>query len=758
MDQALFNLELPAFSGKIENPALQDSLSQLKEIAGEIKLLQWAENRLAIPITLKIDLPSLGTHEDIDIRPEEPVIFVFDTVNYPTKAPFVYTDRLDFPKDRLAHLYIATAGRPPAFCYQKGSTDHWYANKTIKDLTIRIRNWLREAATGELAGNNEQFDPLRLEGYSGLAVYDYDFFANVVHKNQRVFPEVNFAIGLFDGTEDNENFTFNFIKLATPENIEEVKAEVEVEKKKDQKAKDKRNLRYGYIIWSDSEKSHSNYQIEWPKSWTEFKAFCELYDIDHKLLETFICASKINYLAYFPVIVAIKRPANVIGFSSNIEFANFGFTVYHEDFNEGHFIKDIPVVFHSHNQSLTRTLASRISGIEGESERKLIFGCGALGSKIVMHLARSGHLDMALQDPDSISGHNMTRHALLSNKIGVNKARALKQEIEKMYPSENLSVQVNIPLKGTDFFAGEKFEPFDCLLDFTASPAFFNQLAAATNLSNMRVFSSNISDFGNLGITLIEGENRNPRIDDLQVSLYSQYSHNSKISDWLKREADVAIPGNILISVGVGCNSETTVLSDIKVSSHASFAAGILVQEIKSNTGSGKIFLNRIQESPTYNLETSSFEVKPFYVLNAVNDKNWSIRFANGVIEDMERQMKRAGKKETGGIFVGISNYKTKVIHVTELLPAPLDSSGTALCFCRGVKGLPDRINLITENTGGQLGYIGEWHSHPHGPDSLSDIDLATVERFKKEFSTLPMPLPVFLTIITPRVLLPYVF
>jgi len=183
MEIEVFSKELQLFSGTIENLALRDSLKSLSIIQErELPILQWDEMRIAVPIKLRIELPSLGNYNDIDIRECEPLILVFSLNDYPAKAPIVFSDRLDFPKDKLAHLYIAQSGRPPAFCYVRGDSDEWYANKRIDDLVVRVRNWLRDAAVGNLTEDGGQFEPLRLEGYNGIVVYDYDKLANIIHE------------------------------------------------------------------------------------------------------------------------------------------------------------------------------------------------------------------------------------------------------------------------------------------------------------------------------------------------------------------------------------------------------------------------------------------------------------------------------------------------------------------------------------------------------------------------------------------------
>ncbi len=71
---------------------------------------------------------------------------------------------------------------------------------------------------------------------------------------------------------------------------------------------------------------------------------------------------------------------------------------------------------------------------------------------------------------------------------------------------------------------------------------------------------------------------------------------------------------------------------------------------------------------------------------------------------------------------------------------------------------MPEQVERFNIGSGGQLGYIGEWHSHPLGPNGLSVVDMQSVYSFKAEFSEMITPLPVFLTVVTPAGILPFVF
>ncbi len=755
-----FSDTLPAFAGNIENPALQDSLVYLRTFLGaDFRILEWSEKRVAVPVNVTVDLPSLGNYNNIDIQPIEPVLLVFDVENYPVEAPKVFTDRLDFPKDKLAHLYVAVNGKPPAFCYVRGSSNEWYANKRIQDLIVRIGNWLRDAAAGELSADGDQFEPLRLEGYNGTNTYDYDQLADIVNNKRSFVPGQNWTLGLFE-RKDKNVASYTLVKILTLGNATTIIAEFDEEKKKDKEAADKKRYHYGYIIWNNDDQTFEEYDIALPSDWESFKVFCNRYKLDYTAFEDMVSTGDGNYYVYFPVILAIKRPANLIGFSSNIEFVNLKFKVDTDDKEGGKIINNVPVLFQSHNQPLTEAKAMQISGSTGNfPSRSVVFGCGALGSKIVMHFGRSGLTALTLIDPDHISPHNLIRHTLSAHDIGVNKADGVADAIKKMFPQSTTSKMISGPsFKDGLFDKPETFENYEWVFDFTASEAFFNKLAVTKSMEKSQVCSVSISDFGNLGIMLKEGEARNPRIDDLQAHLYSQYRNDEKIEEWLARERAAASTGNLTVHVGVGCNSETTILSDEKVSGHAAFIAGAIKHIMKKDDKSAKIVLSRFDEGENYGIQTQTINVAPFDVIQAINDPSWSIRFKAGILDQITVDAHKAKRKETGGVFVGIANYKTKTIHVVDLISAPPDSRANSVCFFRGHQELPEQIDKVNMGSGGQLGYIGEWHSHPLGPNGLSDVDMQSVYRHKAEFSEMTTPLPVFLTVVTPAGILPFVF
>jgi hypothetical protein len=756
MDPDLFSSSLSLYTEEIENPALRDSISNILEFLdiGTPKFYKWSETKIAVAITVDVDLPSLGNYEDIDIQANEPILIVFDTAEYPTTPPIVFTDRLSFPKNNLAHLYIAVNGRPPAFCLTRGSFADWYAGKRSVDLVIRIGNWLRDAATGKLSLDGGQFDPMRLEKYSGIVVYDYDRFLKIVHERKSFVPNQNFAILLF---KRNSDTSFKFILTITAENYEEVAEILQEASEKENASLKTDHFHVGYLVWSNDKASNGQFIIDTPIVWNELKNFAQTYGISFNFLESYIATDDKNHFMGIPIIIAIKRPLNVIGYPGNIEFSNYTAIINNTDKVAGKINSDAAVSLFSHNQPLTLQKANNISGLKQIfEETSMIMGCGALGSKITMHLARGGNGKLILVDPDTISPHNLVRHALLGQYIGLNKALAVKEAIESIYPDQKTEV-VNKVLTDPTLQHCD-YNKLGWIFDFTASENVFNTIINARKLTAPVICRANISDSGNLGILNIEGFERNPRLDDLQVSLFSRYSHSQSISDWLHREYASLNGNTVNVNIGVGCNSETTILSDEVISSHGAYFAGVIKHEASKTRSVGKIYLNRVISSGEYQMESEVIEVKPFVVIPAVNEPSWLIRFAHGVTDKIILQTSKAGHFETGGVFIGVANYKTKTIHVTGVIDAPVDSTANEVCFFRGHKGLASEIDKVTIGSGNQLGYIGEWHSHPRGPDALSPTDLKAVSNFKKDFEQLTTPLPVFLTIVTPHGILPFIY
>lgn len=748
---------------------LVEDLQLLCEYLGKrkLKILKWDDEKIVIPLQVNVQLPPRGTYQGIDIRRKENILFVFHRTKYPDVAPRVYSDRKNFPKDKLSHIYIAKDNRPVPFCLVRGNYQEWFADKRITDLVVRVKNWLGDAASGALVEDGGQFDPMRLEGYRGTIIYKYHELAEVVNSQRTIDNAKNFALLLIverEAPEPGKRFPSYEVKevLTNSSQVKEAIKPILETLAKHKEGLVTTRLMFGALVWQEKNEPNQEFITDLPNDFNSLLAFGTRTGIDLKSILEWITILKLPSIDEVPLLIGLKRPKPLIGYSGDIEFFNYYLSITDGDIEENRIVNNIPVAFQKHNEPLSVKKAQEVSGSENLLGSALVFGCGAIGSKVVMHLIREGYNKFTLFDGDKIEPHNMVRYGLTDEVIGMNKASALEITAKNLFKADKLKI-LGLPINGNYFFENEKLrklqETYDWIIDFTASSAFENYFIKKEMEPGNQVAKACLVDSGKIGMLLIEGKDRNPRIDDLRILSQAMYQEYSFISDWLVGEYENRKKASILISVGVGCNSETTIISDDLISLHsASFVRGLKDADRRKNErDGGSIYLTRLNHE-NFELNSNCWEVKPLIILQDLNSGIWEIRIKNGLDTIMKAEMGKAMPKETGGIMIGQINYKTKCIHVTDIVLAPPDSEANETCFIRGVEGLPDIIDEHKKNSGQTFGYIGEWHSHPKGPMGLSIKDVQTMKGFKREYKKTGVPIPVFVMIVTPMGLHPFVY
>ncbi|MBW8050729.1 MAG: hypothetical protein FVQ77_10435 [Cytophagales bacterium] len=403
-------------------------------------------------------------------------------------------------------------------------------------------------------------------------------------------------------------------------------------------------------------------------------------------------------------------------------------------------------------------LAQKLSKATFDKSQTLFIGAGVLGSKIISHFGRSGNINLTVIDNDSLEPHNLIRHILFYEDVGNNKAQAVVKKIKNFYRFDSPKNIVVHDINALDLEKQITFEHF-WVVDTTASLQVQNLLCTSDIFDRNNVCKAEVADEGNIGLLYIEGKQRNPRVDDLIYLTYLKGKKYNFISKWLKKEKHKRTGEEYdVVDVGLGCSSATLVASDDLISTHAAFFSRIIKREWnRENIGKcGLIFINHISEKELVTGCTINEKVNPFTVLKCENKSGWKIRVKYEVAQLIYKQVKKAGKKETGGVFIGIANYKTRTIHVLDHIDAPPDSKRAESCFIRGINKLPEQVNMIKKITGNLIGYVGEWHSHSMGLEELSGVDIEAVKKLKPLNDEIPIP--TFFLIIANGKLLPFVF
>jgi hypothetical protein len=103
-------------------------------------------------------------------------------------------------------------------------------------------------------------------------------------------------------------------------------------------------------------------------------------------------------------------------------------------------------------------------------------------------------------------------------------------------------------------------------------------------------------------------------------------------------------------------------------------------------------------------------------------DKRFGLKLPGGEIARMVEFCRKAKRKETGGILVGVYTEKLDRAVVTAASKAPRDSEAGTTWFKRGVSGLQRWLKLLWKSN---EFYLGEWHYHPFAPPEPSGTDIS---------------------------------
>jgi proteasome lid subunit RPN8/RPN11 len=101
----------------------------------------------------------------------------------------------------------------------------------------------------------------------------------------------------------------------------------------------------------------------------------------------------------------------------------------------------------------------------------------------------------------------------------------------------------------------------------------------------------------------------------------------------------------------------------------------------------------------------------------------WTVVTDRSLLDRVANTRHEKLPNETGGVLVGTHDMQRKILYVVDALPSPPDSAEWPCIYIRGSQGLARRVEEIERITDGQLGYIGEWHSHPGGHDPSPSAD-----------------------------------
>jgi integrative and conjugative element protein (TIGR02256 family) len=326
-----------------------------------------------------------------------------------------------------------------------------------------------------------------------------------------------------------------------------------------------------------------------------------------------------------------------------------------------------------------------------------LIGCGSLGSKVGVHLARNGNGPFLCVDDDIFMPHNNARHALTLT-WAQNKAELLSLSIFSI--GKILSTSAKEDALNVDYSKSRM------IIDTTASFSVRNFLMNRADLPP--VISCGLYDKGRAGLMLTENGNKTSSLAKIWAHLY----HQSLTDEDVHR---ILFSSNLKnVSIGQSCSSRTMVVDDAQISLMAA-TMSLKIQHILEAGLPKNAEILLAQYDDNYCLRSTVYTVPDFIQVKSTQDKEWMIFISEPIIERMRNIMHHKSPKETGGALLGSVFLYPKTVVITDIIDAPPDSVQTPTLFMLGVEGLERKVKDTEKRTNGKVTYLGTWHSHPCG-------------------------------------------
>jgi integrative and conjugative element protein (TIGR02256 family) len=745
------------YKGKISSPkgilhreaecALK-TIQSHPSVNGEVEIPRpLTKGGFEIKFDMNVPLPSRSNKKGVTetgVKSREPIILRFPPT-YPFQAPAILL-RPDFNR-LLPHINPILRSDAKGYiipCVYDGLLDDLLHQEGdgLSEILNQLSEWFAKAAIDDLIDPIQGWEPIRRDDTFGWVVYDLTGFRDLVEEKEGAMA---YQCRFWELKERKEpSYFVGGIDHRKPRDITPWLI-------KNSFFSDESLLRPSYVsltifACTNPEVIVDRYLPESIYSLHQLHERAKVYGCYEPLRNVFVSlcwaikeASLNMPIFRIFIILCVRRPCYLIGDDSSLELIPYVVECHVEDaklpFAESaiRIRKDSPVFPLGHRHALTSNLLKSMSG--GTDTMKdgpvVHIGCGSVGSKIAMHLARSGHGPFKLIDKAAFSPHNVARHALIPvpEIPGQPKASLLAEQIKMLrteaepYNDDIAGLFQRPDIKTLVF-------PHDTrlVIESTGSMA-VRELLVALSPKKLtgRLLHAALYESGKIGIMAFEGRSRNPNICDLVIRFWDERVDNHDTSSKLQIFSDPMSRQE----VGLGCGSHTMVMPDTRVSLYAAGIAERARQVLEgSATQNGELWIGTLEENELQ-VSWRFVELGQTKVLSVKAKNKWEIRILEQASNQILKEAKRYEEIETGGVLIGRISLSRRCFTISRVIEAPPDSKRSQNSFILGTQGLKKKVKEIHDKSGGFLNYVGTWHSHPKGSEP-SALDKDSLERMKR--------------------------
>jgi len=379
--------------------------------------------------------------------------------------------------------------------------------------------------------------------------------------------------------------------------------------------------------------------------------------------------------------------------------------------------------------TVRRDFASPERWLKGR--RVAVLGCGALGAPIAEMCVRAGAAEVGLIDNDVVTPGVLVRQNFYDHDIGVNKAVALADRLNKI--SASTIVVANAATAERALLHAHAPPPdFDLVIDATADNALSGLLElrrAASRDTWPPVVSVMIGHDAKRGLVTVAkpGATGAQRHILRSVALAARTEPNLGLAD-VADDFFPCDPRRPTFQPEPGCSSPTFTGSAAELAALAGhlFHAGVVAL-----AGGGPAEADEPMVAAVVRLgDAGGVRWLGWQndCLSVDTENGYEVRFSQPALSRMAAEVRRGArlrgpKVETGGLLLGQVDDACRCVWVDDVSGPPPDSWLSEVHFEHGVEGVEDTVGYHRGRSGRLSTFVGMWHSHPYGQAAPSPTD-----------------------------------
>jgi integrative and conjugative element protein (TIGR02256 family) len=362
---------------------------------------------------------------------------------------------------------------------------------------------------------------------------------------------------------------------------------------------------------------------------------------------------------------------------------------------------------------LRRDDAARFNGRAHSDERRFVaIGAGSLGSQVLAAAARAAFGHWTIIDEDLLLPHNAARHALDRRSLGFDKALSMAVTMEESAEdaTEHRWITANVLRPGEQREAVEQAcAEAVVVVDMSASVPVARAVSRDIESAARRI-SLFLNPTGTDIVLLAESSDRTIPLDAVEMQYYRAVRTESALAGTL--EGAVARE-----RYGRSCRDVSSHLPHARIAALAGIGAQALERVVDEFPAAIRVWRQDVTS-----LAVSTVDIPVHPVVEREID-GWRMVTDRGLLAKLDAAREAKLPRETGGVLLGHVDVARRIVYIVDTLPSPTDSHERQTLYIRGTTGLREAVEAAQTATGGQLHYIGEWHSHPPGHSPLPSFD-----------------------------------